>query len=85
MATLRFRDAFILDNQLSGVAGIDICRFLKSQDRTSGIIVIMLSANPRIGSIAIDAGADDYLEKPFKINELLTLINKYVKKDEAVQ
>lgn len=78
-------DAFILDNQLSGVAGIDICRFLKSQDRTRRVPVIMLSANPRIGSIAIDAGADDYLEKPFKINELLTLINKYVKKDEVVQ
>ena len=76
-------DAFILDKQLSGADGLDICRFLKAQDRTKHVPVIMLSANPHIHKMAIEAGADDYLEKPFKIHELLALINKYVKNDEV--
>jgi DNA-binding response OmpR family regulator len=78
-------DAFILDKQLSGIDGVDICRFLKSQERTKHIPVIMLSANPNIGDFAKDAGADDYLEKPFKIHDLLAIINKHVGSDEVVQ
>ena len=73
-------DAFILDKQLSGIDGVDICRFLKSQERTKHVPVIMLSANPNIRNIAMEAGADDCMEKPFKIQDLLALVNKYVAK-----
>ena len=79
-------DAFILDKQLSGVDGLDVCRFLKGQERTKDVPIIMLSANPNIGRTAKEAGADDYLEKPFKLQDLLALTNKYlVKKEEPVQ
>lgn len=71
-------DVFILDKQLSGFDGLEVCRFLKSQGRTKNIPVIMLSANPTIGDVAKKAGADDYLEKPFKINDLLSMIQKHV-------
>lgn len=77
-------DAFILDKQFSGIDGLDICRFLKSQERTKNVPVIMLSANPTIGDGAKEAGADDYLEKPFKIHDLLAMINKYVKSDNMI-
>ena len=77
-------DAFILDKQLSGIDGLDICRFLKSQERTKNVPVIMLSANPAIGDGAKEAGADAYLEKPFKIHDLLAMINKYVKNDNVI-
>ncbi len=77
-------DAFILDKQLSGVDGLDICRFLKSQERTKNVPVIMLSANPAIGRGAEEAGADDYLEKPFKIHDLLAMINKHVKRENVI-
>jgi len=76
-------DAFILDKQLSGIDGLDICRFLKSQERTRDVPVIMLSANPNIGTAAKEAGANDYLEKPFKIHDLLLMINKYVGNDKV--
>jgi DNA-binding response OmpR family regulator len=77
-------DAFILDKQLSGIDGLDICRFLKSQERTKNVPVIMLSANPAIGQGAEEAGADDYLEKPFKIHDLLAMINKHVKSENVI-
>jgi CheY-like chemotaxis protein len=76
-------NVFILDKQLSGIDGLDVCRFLKSQERTKHIPVIMLSANPNIGKIYKDAGADDFLEKPFKLHDLLALVNKYVTESET--
>src|ERR1044072_9317552 len=57
-------DLYILDKQISGVDGLDVCRFLKDQQRTRHIPVIILSASPYIKNQASAAGADDVLEKP---------------------
>ncbi|MGN6568245.1 MAG: response regulator [Flavipsychrobacter sp.] len=60
-------DLFILDKQLSGVDGLDICRLLKRTEATKDIPVIMLSASPDIYKTSTLAGANAALEKPFKI------------------
>jgi DNA-binding response OmpR family regulator len=70
---------FILDNQLTEHNGLDVCRYLKSKEDTRHIPVIIVSATPGIGTLAKEAGADDYLEKPFSISVLLDKIKKYVK------
>lgn len=67
-------DLFILDKQLSGVDGLDICRFLKAQAITGSIPVIILSASPHISRLALAAGADDFLEKPFKMTALRNMV-----------
>lgn len=72
-------DIYILDKQLSGVDGLDICRFLKSQANTIKIPVIMLSASPNIHKLALLAGADAALEKPFKMKILRELVDRYVR------
>jgi DNA-binding response OmpR family regulator len=69
---------FILDKQLSGLNGLDVCRFLKSSDDTRDIPVIMISATPDIERLARAAGAEDALEKPFSIYVLLEKIKKYL-------
>ncbi len=69
---------FIIDKQLSGVDGMDICRFLKDQPQTRHVPVIMLSASPGVYRLAKLAGADDALEKPFRINDLQKLVAKYL-------
>lgn len=71
-------DIYILDKQLSGVDGLDVCRFLKNQAPTKKIPVIMLSASPNIHRLAKLAGADDSLEKPFRMKELREMVDKYV-------
>ena len=73
-------DLFILDKQLSGMDGLDICRFLKSQESTKNIPVIMISASPYVAQLASDAGADDFIEKPFKTKELLAITEKHLNK-----
>jgi CheY-like chemotaxis protein len=71
-------DLYILDKQLSGVDGLDICRFLKTQPATRHIPVIMLSASPHIHPQALHAGADDALEKPFSVQALRDMVNKHL-------
>jgi DNA-binding response OmpR family regulator len=74
---------FLLDKQLSGDDGLDICRHLKENNDTKNIPVIMISANPQIGPLSIEAGADDYIEKPFNIELLLTTIKNHIEKKET--
>lgn len=73
-------DLFLLDKQLSGVDGLDVCRFLKNDPDTRGIPVIMLSASPAIGLLAADAGADFSIEKPFNIKTLREMVDNCLKK-----
>ena len=71
-------DLFLLDRQLSGPDGLEICRFLKSQQSTMDIPVIMNSAIPGITELAKQAGADDAIEKPFLIRELRQMIALHI-------
>jgi DNA-binding response OmpR family regulator len=67
-------DLIILDVLLSGQDGRDICKKLKSEKTTRGIPVIMISAHPDAEESARKAGADDFLEKPFDIDDLLSAV-----------
>lgn len=78
-------DLFLLDKQLSGVNGLDVCRFLKSQERTMRIPVIMISASPDIASLSKQHGADAYIEKPFEISYLLNMVSHYIGKSNSLQ
>jgi len=67
-------DIFILDRQLSGINGLDLCRHLKAGVYTKHIPVIMLSASPDIINAAANAGADGAVEKPFKMKQLRDVV-----------
>lgn len=71
-------DLFILDKQLSGVDGLDICRFLKKGSRTKHIPVIMLSASAQIHVLAKVAGAEDAIEKPFSLKTIRETAARYI-------
>jgi DNA-binding response OmpR family regulator len=70
-------DIFLIDKRLSDMDGLDLCRHLKAQDSSKKIPVIIISAFPDIGPLAKEAGADNYLEKPFGMDQLLKLIGLY--------
>jgi DNA-binding response OmpR family regulator len=72
-------DAIILDKQLPGINGIDACKLLKANNETKNIPVIMISAASGIETIARSAGADDFLEKPFNMNIILTKVGSLLK------
>jgi DNA-binding response OmpR family regulator len=68
----------MLDMLLSGKDGRTISRRLKSQDVTRHIPIIMFSAHPGVAKEALESGADDFIAKPFEMDELLTKISCYV-------
>jgi DNA-binding response OmpR family regulator len=69
-------DLFLLDKHLLNYDGLEICRYLKSKDQTRTIPVIMLSATPGVEPLAREAGADDFMEKPFNSALLMTKVSK---------
>jgi DNA-binding response OmpR family regulator len=69
-------DLLLLDIWMSGEDGRDICKKLKQHPLTKNIPVIMISASRDIKQSAMDAGADDFLAKPFDMNELLKKIEE---------
>ena len=71
-------DLFLIDKLLSGVDGLDVCRHLKNDPHTRDIPVVMVSASPDIGTLAIKAGADDFIEKPFELSYLLKVIERNI-------
>ncbi|HVB72112.1 MAG TPA: response regulator transcription factor [Ktedonobacteraceae bacterium] len=75
-----FPDLLFLDIRLSGTDGRTICRQLKSQEATHHLPIILLSAHKDTRQMARDAGADDFLAKPFEMGDLLALVAKYVER-----
>jgi CheY-like chemotaxis protein len=71
-------DLILLDVFLSGRDGREIVKSLKNQEETRLIPVIMFSAHPSAEATARAAGADDFLAKPFDLDELLEKITHYL-------
>lgn len=69
-----YPDLFLLDIWMSGCDGRDICRALKANEDTRHIPVLMISASKDIQQSALQSGANDFLAKPFDMQELLVKI-----------
>ena len=69
-------DLIIMDMLLSGVNGVDVCTELKKDAKTINIPIVMISAHPSAKSMCLDAGADDFISKPFDMQEMLTRISR---------
>lgn len=71
-------DIIIMDMLLSGTNGTDICAEIKKDSSISHIPLVMMSAHPDAKSICLAAGADDFIPKPFDIDNLLLKIKMLV-------
>ncbi|OGK37451.1 hypothetical protein A3F03_01040 [Candidatus Roizmanbacteria bacterium RIFCSPHIGHO2_12_FULL_41_11] len=73
----RLPNVILLDVLLSGSDGRDIAKILKSDANTKHIPIIMMSADITVGEKAKLAKIEDFIKKPFDIDDLLALINKW--------
>jgi len=73
-------DLLVLDLGLPGLDGLDVCRRLRAAGR--GIPVLMLTARADEVDfvVGLDAGADDYVAKPFRLAELLARIRALLRR-----
>ena len=75
-------DLVVLDWMLPGQSGVALARQWRSVARTKELPVIMLTARAEEGDkiAGLDAGADDYITKPFSTNELLARIRAVLRR-----
>lgn len=73
-------DLLLLDIWMSGEDGREVAKVLKKEKATKNIPIVMISASKDIDKSARESGADDFLAKPFEIDELLSLVTKYSNK-----
>jgi two-component system KDP operon response regulator KdpE len=66
-------DVILLDLNMPGMGGIDTCRKIRTASE-SAVIVLSVRDSEHDKIAALDAGADDYMTKPFSVNELMARI-----------
>ena len=78
-------DLMLLDIMMPELSGIQLCRIVRADPSMKDIPVIFLSARGEVEDRikGLEAGAEDYLSKPFSINELLLRISKMLKRSGA--
>ncbi|WP_374951316.1 response regulator transcription factor [Mucilaginibacter sp.] len=73
----------MLDLNLSGEGGQSMCRYIKSNPDLQHIPVILVSANTDLAKIKDECGADDYIAKPFELNDFVKKVNQFAAGDRA--
>lgn len=74
-------DLIFMDNWLPDISGIEATKLIKANEDIAHIPVIYFTANSNIAMLSAEAGADDYLEKPFDISTFEDVVRKYLPKD----
>jgi DNA-binding response OmpR family regulator len=75
-------DLIVLDLNLPVLGGLEVCRLLRSRPATSRVPIIMLTARTSEGDrvTGLDAGADDYVTKPFSLRELVARVRAVLRR-----
>ena len=85
-------DLILLDLMLPGIHGLDVCRIIKSDQKTKNIPIIMLTAMGQEDDIVkgLETGGDDYITKPFSLDIISARIKAVlrrsnIKKDKLIK
>jgi two-component system OmpR family response regulator len=76
-------EAILLDVMLPGIGGYDVCRALRRTDRWLPVLMLTARADVADRIEGLDAGADDYLVKPFDFGELLARVRALIRRGPA--
>ncbi|MGA8988485.1 response regulator transcription factor [Aeromicrobium sp.] len=78
-------DAVVLDLMLPAIGGIEVCRRLRKEGNT--VPVLMLTARGAVSErvAGLEAGADDYLVKPFALEELVARLRVFQRRNEVIE
>ena len=77
-------DLVMLDMLISGVNGTDVCARLRNDPNTEDTPIIMMSALHDAGPKCKKAGADDFIAKPFEMDDLIKKINEVLEKRQGI-
>jgi two-component system KDP operon response regulator KdpE len=72
-------DLVITDLMMPGMSGVEVCRAIRARGQTP-VVVLSVREHERSKVEALDAGADDYVTKPFSIQELLARVRAHIRR-----
>jgi CheY-like chemotaxis protein len=86
-ATAEHPDLILMDVRMPRMTGYEACKKLKENDETKNIPIIFLSAKGQDKEIqqGIDAGAEEYILKPFESEDLLSRVRQALERSKASQ
>ncbi|MGH3862951.1 response regulator transcription factor [Actinokineospora sp.] len=80
VASTRHPDLLVLDLGLPGIDGLEVCRRLRAAGRSIPVLMLTARADEVDFVVGLDAGADDYVAKPFRLAELLARIRALLRR-----
>lgn len=78
-------DVVVLDVLLPGAGGLEVCQSLRRQGSAIPILMLTARGEPDDRVLGLDAGADDYLPKPYHFPEVLARIRALLRRGPALQ
>ena len=85
LLSLAYFDAVLLDINMPGVGGISICRSIRRLMPEISILMLTVRNSEDDKVEALNAGADDYITKPFQVRELVARINAVIRRVQKPQ
>lgn len=73
-------DLVVLDLGLPTIDGLEVCRRLRADGRTGPVLILTARADEVDTVVGLDAGADDYVTKPFRLAELLARVRALLRR-----
>jgi DNA-binding response OmpR family regulator len=73
-------DVVVLDLGLPGMDGLEVCRRLRADGQTMPVLILTARADEVDTVVGLDAGADDYVTKPFRLAELLARVRALLRR-----
>ena len=81
MAQIEQYDLILLDLNLPGVDGLDLLRTLRQEHSETKVLILSARSSVADRIVGLDAGADDYLVKPFAFGELEARIRNLLRRE----
>ena len=78
-------DAVLLDINMPGIGGVEVCRQMREGSARLPIVMLTVQGSEDRKVEALDAGADDYITKPFQLRELIARLKAAVRRNKAFE
>ena len=78
-------DAVLLDINMPGMGGVEVCRQMRLESARLPIVMLTVQGSEDRKVEALDAGADDYITKPFQLRELIARLKAAVRRNKAFE
>ena len=76
-------DAVLLDINMPGMGGVEVCRVMRKESTRLPIVMLTVQGSEDRKVEALEAGADDYITRPFQLRELIARLRAAVRRNKA--